>query len=151
TRSGYYGYGYADEVVFAPSQTGYQYFPVNIAQQLQQGIASNPSASQYFRGVTPEILSTIGINDTTKNVVQTPVLLIGTYNNATQLLGDFHSINSGAVIGSNLADNEAILNDRAAKDLNATVGDTLTDVSSNSTLQFSLVGIAVSDSRTYFG
>ena len=155
TRSGYYGYGYADEVVFAPSPTtGYQFFPVHVAQQLYQGITSNPSASQYLRGVTPEILSTISVNDTTKNIVQSPVLLIGTFNNATELLGDFHSINGGAVIGSSLADNEAILNDRAAKDLNATAGDSLTVFSpSNATFEIplKLVGIAVSDSRTYFG
>ncbi len=155
TRSGYYGYGYADEVVFAPSPTtGYQFFPVHVAQQLYQGITSNPSASQYLRGVTPEILSTISVNDTTKNIVQSPVLLIGTFNNATELLGDFHSITGGSVIGPSLADNEAILNDRAAKDLNATAGDSLTVFSpSNATFEIpvKLVGVAVSDSRTYFG
>src|SRR5713226_8832710 len=155
TRGAYFGYGYADEVVFAPNPTtGYQFFPVHVAQQLYQGITSNPSASQYLRGVTPEILSTISVNDTTKNIVQSPVLLIGTFNNATELLGDFHSINGGAVIGPSLADNEAILNDRAAKDLNATAGDSLTVFSpSNATFEIplKLVGIAVSDSRTYFG
>src|SRR3989442_12942332 len=47
TRSGYYGYGYADEVVFAPSpKTGYKFFPVHVAQQLYHGITTNPSASQ---------------------------------------------------------------------------------------------------------
>src|SRR5262249_38928998 len=127
-----------------------QYFPIHLAQQLQQGIASNPSANQYLRGVTPEILTTISVNDTTRNVVQTPVLLIGTFDNATQLLGDFHSANGGAVIGSNLADSEAILNDRAAKDLNATVGDELAVLTSNDTFPVKLVGIAVSDSRAYF-
>ncbi len=154
TRSGYYGYGYADEVVFAPSSTGYQFFPIQLAQQLHQGIASNPSANQYLQGVTPEILSTISVSDESKGIVQSPVLLIGTFNNASQSLGDFHSINGGAIIGSNLANDEAMLNDRAAKDLNATVGDNLTVFSpSNATFEIpvKLVGIAVSDSRTYFG
>jgi putative ABC transport system permease protein len=155
TRSGYYGYGFADEVVYAPSATsGYQFFPVNTAHQLYQGIASNPSASPYLRGVTPEILSSLSVNDTTKNIVQSPVQLIGSFNNASQTLGDFHAANGGQVIGSNLANTEAILNDRAARDLNATTGDILTIFSPyNQSLSVTvrLVGIAASDARGYFG
>ncbi|HZY94254.1 MAG TPA: FtsX-like permease family protein [Candidatus Bathyarchaeia archaeon] len=154
TRSGYYGYGYADEVVYVPSQTGYQFFPINTATQLQQGIADNPSAAPYLRGVTPEILTSLSVNDTTKNIVQSPVQLIGSFNNASQVLGDFHAATGGQVIGSNMRDSEAILNDRAARDLNATTGDILTIFSpydASVSVSVSLLGIAASDARGYFG
>jgi putative ABC transport system permease protein len=154
TRSGYYGYGYADEVVFAPSQTGYQFFPVHVAQQLYTGIANNQASSPYVKGVTPEILSSVSINDTTKNIVQSPIQLIGSFANASQTLGDFHASNGGTVISSNFGDNEVVVNDRAARDLNATTGDLLTIFSpSNLTLAVTvkLVGIAASDARGYFG
>ncbi len=85
-------------------------------------------------------------------VIQSQVTLIGTYSNASQVLGDFHA-SDGYVIQSSISDNEAIINDRAARDLNATVGDRLKILSpTNRTLSVSvgIVGIAVSDARGDF-
>jgi putative ABC transport system permease protein len=153
TRGAYAGYGYADEVVYAQNQAGtYQFFPLNFSQRLFQGLYNNATASPYLVGVTPEILSTVSVNDTTKGVIQTPVALIGTFANASKALGDFHSTD-GSVISPNLSDNQAIINDRSAKDLNATVGDQLTifsPVKRTLTASVNVIGIAVSDARASF-
>ena len=154
TRGAYFGYGYADEVVYTQSQRspGYQFFNVSTAQSLYQGLLSSPSASPDLLGVTPEILTAASVTDTTNGVVQSGVTLIGTYNNASQNLGDFHSA-SGSVISSNLGVDQAILNDRAAQDLNASIGNMITIFSPfNETVSISLkvAGIAVSDARARF-
>ena len=151
TRGAYYGYGFADEVVWARNVTtqALQYFPLNVSQTLSTQLANNPQASPFLVGVTPEILETVGISDSNSGLVQTPATLIGTFPNASQTLGDFHSSN-GAIIPADLGDSGAIINDRTARDLNATVGDSIT-VFSQRPGMFKIVGIAVSDARGTFG
>ncbi len=153
TRGAYNGYGYADEVVYTQSpQGGYQFFSVGIAHSLYQILSSSSSAGSDLRGVTPEILSTVTANNTSWGVVQSGATLIGTFANASQVLGDFHA-SDGSIIPPSLTDIQAIVNDRAARDLNATVGDQLTIFSPvNQTLSVSvkLVGIALSDARGSF-
>jgi putative ABC transport system permease protein len=152
TRGAYNGYGYADEVVYTLTLTGFQFFNISIAQILYQNLSSSPTAGPYLRGVTPEILSAVTAVDTANGVVQSGATLIGEYTNASQVLGDFHT-SGGSVIQSSISDNQAIINDRAARDLNATVGDQLS-ISSPTKYTFSvsvsIVGIAVSDARGDF-
>lgn len=150
TRGAYFGYGYADEVVYArnPLTLGYQYFSLNTSRDLALKLLADPTAGSYVLGVTPEIIDTVSVNNTGKGLIQAGALLIGTFPNASRTLGDFHSADK-SVIASSFADTEAILNDRAARDLNATVGDTLLVYSAN-TLFFKVVGVAVSDARAYF-
>jgi len=153
TRGAYNGYGYADEVVYTQSAgSGYQFFNISIAHDLYQGLAGNPIASSDLRGVTPEILGTATANNTAWGVVQSGATLIGTYANASQVLGDFHA-SDGSVIPSRLTDTQAIVNERAARDLNATVGNQLTIFSPASqtfSVSVKLVGIAVADARGSF-
>src|SRR6266699_587891 len=154
TRGAYNGYGYADEVVYTLSGPGgYQFFDINIAHRLYQDLSSSSVAGPVLRGVTPEVLIAVPlVNDTTKGVGQAGATLIGTYNNASQILGDFHA-SDGSVIQPSLTDSQAIVNDRAARDLNATVGDQLSIFSPfNQTFLVSvkLAGIAVSDARGSF-
>jgi len=154
TRGAYNGYGYADEVVYTQSGAGgYQFFDISIAHGLYQSLSNSSSAGPVLRGVTPEILIAVPlVNDTTKGVGQAGATLIGTYSNASQTLGDFHA-SDGSVIQSTVTDSQAIVNDRAARDLNATVGDQLMIFSPfNQTFFVSvkLVGIAVSDARGSF-
>lgn len=150
TRGAYYGYGFADEVIYAFNITGagYQYFPASISQSLSSQLASNAQASQFLIGSTPEILDTVGLSDLNSGNVQSPATLIGTFSNASQNLGDFHS-SSGSVISSTFRDTEAVINDKTARDLNATIGDSIA-VYSGLRATLKLVGIAVSDARGSF-
>lgn len=152
TRGAYNGYGYADEVIYTPTLTGYQFFNLSYSRSLDLGLSSSPTASPYLRGVTPEILSAVTAVDTTNGVTQSQATLIGEYNNASQVLSDFHS-SDGSVIPFSISDSQTIINDRAARDLNATIGDHL-KISLPGNLTFSvslgIVGIAVSDARGSF-
>ncbi len=150
TRGAYYGYGFADEVVYARNATtsGYQYFTLSTSRSLSSQLASSQQAGPDVLGVTPEIVDTVSVNDVSKGVIQSPATLIGTFSNASQTLGDFHSTSS-SVISPNFDDNQAIINDKAARDLNATIGDTITLYSSQ-TLSFRVAGIAASDARGDF-
>jgi putative ABC transport system permease protein len=150
TRGAYYGYGFADEVVYAFNVTGagYQYFPASISQSLSSQLASNPQASQFLLGSTPEILDTVSLSDSNSGNVQSPATLIGTFSNASQTLGDFHS-SDGSVISSSFRNTEAVVNDKTARDLNASIGDSIT-VYSSLRATFKLVGIAISDARGSF-
>ena len=160
TRGAYFGYGHADEVVYARNSTtfgfqgsAYQYFGYNVYQSLSTGLSNYPSAGPDVVGVTPEIIETVSIYDSNKGIVQAGSALIGSFSNASRALGDFHST-SGSVIPSTFNDTEAVLNDKAARDLNATIGDTVTVYSAQrftaQHLNFTVVGIAVSDERGSF-
>src|SRR3989454_7509778 len=160
TRGAYFGYGHADEVVYARNSTtfgfqgsAYQYFGYNVYQSLSTGLSNSPSAGADVVGVTPEIIETVSIYDSNKGIVQAGSALIGSFSNASRALGDFHSA-SGSVIPSTFKDTEGVLNDKAARDLNATIGDTVTVYSAQrftaQHLNFTVVGIAVSDERGSF-
>ncbi len=149
TRGAYYGYGYADEVVHLGNpSTGFQYFNLNLSRSLATGLKNDPVANPYLVGVTPEILDTTSLNDVNTGDVQAGMTLIGTFPNASLALGDFHSSNN-LIISPNINDFQTILNDRAARDLNATVGDTVV-IHSSQAQSFKVVGIAISDARAYF-
>ena len=150
TRGAYNGYGYADEVAYALNGTGYQFFNLSYSHQIYHDLSTSSTASAYFRGVTPEILSAVTANNTKNGVIQSGATLIGEYNNASQVLGDFHA-SDGSVISSIITDNQAIINDRAARDLNATIGDPLTILPNGGVpVSVTVYGIAVSDSRGDF-
>ena len=160
TRGAYFGYGHADEVVYARNSTAfgfqgsaYQYLGYNTYQTLSTSLSGNPSAGRDVAGVTPEIIETVSIYDVNKGIVQAGSALIGTYPNASRVLGDFYSA-SGSIIPSTFGDAEAVLNDKAARDLNATVGDALRvfpgQRSSTQYMNLTIVGIAVSDARASF-
>jgi putative ABC transport system permease protein len=160
TRGAYFGYGHADEVVYARNSTtfgfqgsAYQYFGYNVYQTLSMGLSGNPSAGPDVIGVTPEIIETVSIYDSNKGIVQAGSALIGSFSNASRVLGDFHSA-SGSVISSTFKDTDAVLNDKAARDLNATIGDTVTLYSAQGLtaqhLNFTVIGIATSDERGSF-
>src|SRR5205807_7772512 len=80
---------------------------------------------------------------------QTGVTLIGTFPNSTQTLGEFHRADK-SIISSDLGNTNAILNDRAAKDLNASTGDTILVFYLSKIVSLQVAGIAVSDARGYF-
>jgi putative ABC transport system permease protein len=150
TRGAYYGYGFADEVVYARNVTGagYLYFPASTSQSLSSQLTGNPQASPFILGSTPEILDTVSLSDTNSGNVQSPATLIGTFSNASQTLGDFHSL-GGSVISPKFGDTEAIINDKTARDLNATLGDSIVVYSAlRATLK--VVGISASDARGSF-
>jgi putative ABC transport system permease protein len=153
TRGTYASYGYADEVVYTQNAAGtYQFFDINLASSLSTILFNNPTVKSHLVGVTPEILSTVSVNDTTKAVIQSGVALIGTYANASSTLGDFHSID-GSVIFPNITDDQTIINERTARDTNATVGDQLTifsPISQTLSKTVRIVGIAVADARGSF-
>ena len=160
TRGAYFGYGHADEVVYARNSTtfgfqgsAYQYLGYNVYQSLSTSLFGNPVAGQDVAGVTPEIIETVSIYDVNKGIVQAGAALIGTYANASRVLGDFYSA-SGSIIPSAFRDTEAVLNDKAARDLNATVGDVVKvypgQRSSSQYMNLTIVGIAVSDARASF-
>ncbi len=155
TRGAYFGYGHADEVVYARNSTtsgftssNYQFFGLSIYQGLSSRLSSDPSVGREVLGVTPEIIDTVSVFDVSKGLVQAGAALIGSFSNASRVLGDFHSAD-GSVITSSFGDTEAVLNDQAARDLNATVGDAVT-VYSAQRLNFTVVGIAISDARGSF-
>jgi putative ABC transport system permease protein len=152
TRGAYNGYGYADEVVYTQTTTGFQFFNISIAHGLSQSLSNSPTAGSYLRGVTPEILSAVTAINSANGVFQSQATLIGEYTNASRVLGDFHT-SDGQVIQSTITDSQTIINDRAARDLNATLGEQLKILSPvNSTLSVSvdIVGIAASDPRGDF-
>src|SRR2546428_1462875 len=159
TRGAYFGYGHADEVVYARNSTTfgfqgspYQYFGYNVYQTLSTGLSKSLAGPDVV-GVTPEIIETVSIYDANKGIVQAGSALIGSFSNASRVLGDFHSA-SGVVIPSTFKDTEAVLNDKAARDLNATLGDTVTVYSAQRLtaqhFNFTVVGIAASDERGSF-
>src|SRR5207244_5858787 len=77
TRGAYYGYGHADEVVYARNSTtigfqgsAYQYFGYNVYQTLATGLSNSPFAGPDVAGVTPETIETVSHYDTNQRIVQ---------------------------------------------------------------------------------
>ncbi len=151
TKGSYYAYGYADEVVYSrdPNSAGntaqYVYFNYTVYTSLSNSLQSDPQASPVLKGVTPEIVQSVSVLDQNKRVGSAGIYLHGTYTTASRVLGDFHS-SDGRVISPNLSDSDVIVDERVARDLNATVGDLLYVFGPRPTT-FTISGIAVDDER----
>ena len=155
TKGSYYSYGYADEVVYSidlvnsGNRPHYNYFNHAVYVALQESLESDSEAGPLLKGVTPEIVEPISVFNYNSLVRSSGVTLVGTHPNASQVLGNFHDKN-GRVISSGLADTEMILDERAAKDLNASIGDIMFVLGSR-LMNFTVTGIAVEDERGLFG
>lgn len=127
TRGAYFSYGAVDESVYSlTSQGGYAFFNYSTYSQVSSSIQGIP----HTAGVTPLILYTSSLFDNNTKVGQPGVVLIGANPNATSILGNFTSAN-GSVINPNIGDGGAILNDAAARDLNASIGDMIQIIAAN--------------------
>ena len=155
TKGSYYSYGYADEVVYSIDfvRSGnlprYNYFNHSVYDSLQESLGSDTEAGPLLRGVTPEIVEPISVFNLNSSVGSSEVTLVGTHPNASQVLGNFHDKN-GRVISSSITDFEMILDERAANDLNASIGDIVFVLDPKLT-KFTIAGIAVEDERGLFG
>lgn len=155
TKGSYYSYGHADEVVYSIDLVNsgnlprYNYFDHTLYDSLRESLASDSEAGPLLRGVTPEIVQPVPVFNLNSSVGSSGVTLVGTYPNASQVLGNFHDKN-GRVISPNIADAQMILDERAANDLNASIGDIVFVVQPKLT-KFTVAGIAVEDERGLFG
>ena len=158
TKGSYFAYGHADEVVYALDFTStgnrpqYTYFDYSVYVSLRESLEFDTEASAVLRGVTPEIVQPVSVLDRNTGVGSSEPILVGTPANASQVLGNFHDSN-GRVISS-ISDSLVIVDERTARDLNATVGDALQIFGPQPAAQranFTIAAIAVEDERGLFG
>lgn len=116
----YQALGFTDEAIYNQSPTlGYIPFPYSVYTAIAAGAAGNPQIA----GISPEIVGSVQILDRTTHVPQTGLNLIGGDGNQTSALGDFVADNGTSLAGP--SSGKVFLDDLAASDVNASVGDTL--------------------------
>ncbi|MCI4366931.1 MAG: FtsX-like permease family protein [Thermoplasmata archaeon] len=116
----YEALGHTDEGVYneSPAMT-YSPFPSSVAA----GVAAHLSGDPDIAGIIPEVGGTVTIFDRTSGVPQTQIKLVGADVNTTGPLGSF-TTDSGAS-SNGPSPGHVFLDDLAAADLNASVGDTI--------------------------
>jgi putative ABC transport system permease protein len=146
TRGAYYSFGAVDEGIYHTDLAGnYVFFNSSIYDQYRSNLLSIPNV----KGVTPMIITSASLFDNRTKVGQPGVVLIGVDPNATSVLGNFQD-SSGNIISPNIGDNGMIINTFTARDLNATVGDTITIYSGGNASSFIVRGIDDSFARSGF-
>jgi putative ABC transport system permease protein len=116
----YEALGYTDEGIYNQSPTvGYVPFPYAVYTSISAGAAGNSQIS----GIAPEIVSSVQILDRNTHVPQTGLNFIGADPNQTSALGSFVADNGTSLAGP--SPGHVFLDDLAASDVNASVGDTL--------------------------
>ncbi|MCI4325451.1 MAG: FtsX-like permease family protein [Thermoplasmata archaeon] len=115
----YLAYQGVDEAIYNQSLvTGdYQFLPYSTYLSVAHAVSQDPGVS----AVTPMILGTATVFDRTTGLPQPGLNLVGADPNSSGALGDFHADDGAVVTGPNPG--SVILDDVAASDLNASVGD----------------------------
>ncbi|MHB1909294.1 MAG: ABC transporter permease [Nitrososphaerales archaeon] len=145
-QGGIYGFGGVDEGIYHATVTGsYSFYNYSIYGQYSSSLASIPNVV----GVTPMVISSVSIYDKNTLVGQPGVVLIGVYPNSSNVLGDFKDA-SGNVISSDIGTDGAIINNLAARDLNASVGDTIEIFTGQNSSSFVVKGIDTGFDRSGF-
>ncbi|HTT25723.1 MAG TPA: FtsX-like permease family protein [Thermoplasmata archaeon] len=116
----YQALGHTDEGVYneSPAAT-YTVFPASYASGMITRLAGDPDIA----GIIPEVGASVTIFDRTSGVPQTQISLLGADPNTTGALGTFTSDSGAALVGP--SPGHVFLDDLAASDLNASVGDTV--------------------------
>lgn len=147
--------GAVDEAVYAPasstaalslsSSSSYAYLPWTFYSNLNTSMAHRPGVA----GLTPMILAQVGAFDTTRNLAQSGLNLVGAPPAASGLLGDFTST-SGRPYASPGAE-QVFLDPTAAQALDASVGDHLTlSGAGGLTLNLTVGALVAADTRGGF-
>ncbi|MCI4347856.1 MAG: hypothetical protein L3J97_04475, partial [Thermoplasmata archaeon] len=112
--------GYVDEAIYgiAPSG-GHLYFPYSTYGQIARLAGTNPSIA----GITPAIVDLTQAFDKSTGIPQTNLNLIGMNVNQSVALGAFVTDRGTRIAGP--APGEILLDDEGARQMNATVGNTL--------------------------
>lgn len=129
----YLALGYTDEGIYGLDPGGgYLYFPQSVATAIAEASLGVPSIA----GVTPEIVDRVQVFDRTTGIPQTNLNLLGADPANSTALGSFTTLAGAPLAGP--GSGKVLLDARAADDLNASVGDTVTvygAVALNATVQ----------------
>jgi putative ABC transport system permease protein len=146
TRGAFFAFGAVDEGIYHTGLSGsYTFFNYSVYDQYRPNLLAIPNV----QGVTPMIIVGASLFDSRTRIGQPGVVLIGVDPNATNVLGDFKD-SSGNAISSSIGSNGVIINDAAAKDLNATIGDTMKIFSNGNSTTFIVKGVDNSFDRSGF-
>jgi putative ABC transport system permease protein len=116
----YEALGHIDEGVYNSSPTlGDEPFPYSVFVALNASVAGDGQIA----GIVPEIVSTVQVLDLATHVPQTGLNLVGANANQSSALGAFTSDAGASLAGPSTG--QVFLDDQAASDLNASVGDTV--------------------------
>ena len=114
----YQSIGFTDEAIYNQTPSGsFELFPYS----LYTSIAAQASGAADIAGLAPEIVDTVQILDHTTGVPQPGLNLVGADANQTGPLGAFTADNGTRLAGPSGAG--VYLDDQAAQDVNASVGD----------------------------
>jgi len=113
-------WGFMDEGIYNESAAGgLQPFPASVFSQLNTTLAGNP----HIAGMTPEIVGVTEAYDRTNGIPETNLDLVGVNASQGSALGPF-TADTGAKLSGPTAGG-VLLDDQAASQLNASVGDHL--------------------------
>jgi putative ABC transport system permease protein len=115
----YLAYQGVDEAIYHQSLVSgsYQFVPYSTFQNLSNAVSRDPGVAD----VTPMILGNATVFDRTTGLPQPGLNLVGVDPNSSGALGEFYADNGAVVTGP--APGSVLLDDVAASDLNASVGD----------------------------
>lgn len=112
--------GTTDEVIGNQSPSGaYAFYPYSVYSSVAGATASNPSIA----GLAPEVVGRCSVMDRTSGTPQPSLYLVGVNANQSSQLGSFVSTSGAEVAGP--APGQALLDALAARELNASAGDSI--------------------------
>ena len=133
-------YGYADEGIYNQTAVGgYQYFPAGVFANLSGALSGNSA----IRGLTAEIVAGTQAFDHRNGIPETNLDLVGADPAASSALGSFTTDGGSSLAGP--SPGQLLLDDQAATQLSAQVGDPITLYSPGGTALSLTVGAIVRD------
>ncbi|HTW55698.1 MAG TPA: hypothetical protein VMG36_04535, partial [Thermoplasmata archaeon] len=116
----YLGAGYVDEAISAPAAAGGSgFFPYSTYTNVVALVGGHPSIA----GLTPMVIATSAVLDTTSGIPDTNLNLIGANASQSAALGQFVAQNGTTLPGPGAG--QAYIDEQTASALNASTGDSL--------------------------
>ena len=137
-------YGHVDETVTNGSQLSGSYFSSRAYAIINQSLSGNPDVA----GIVPMVYTTASAYDNTSGVPYSNMGLVGTPWSFNSILGDFVALNGSKV--SSLPVNGVLIDQLAARQLNASAGDTITIFAGGRQVTATVTAVVRDNYRGYF-
>jgi len=118
TKGVYDSYHETDEVIFTYDQNGsYAFFDEDVYEDIKILVENDPQLSTKVEGLSPEILTPISVFDVDTNLSESEVTLVGFDYQRSTVFGGFTLEKGGKTTGENLGENEALVNEWLAEEI----------------------------------
>jgi len=152
TKGVYDSYDETDETIYTFDQNGsFTFFDEQVYENISTLVENDPELSKKVEGLSPEIIVPVASFNIDTNLSESDVSLVGYDYQRSTAFGDFERKAGGKTTGMDLGENEALVNELLAEELDIEDGHRLQVFLGENLTTIYTVTVVKNEGRAYYG